>query len=79
MRLRRLDPTVASDAVAAVIDGRPEDEVRRALAAVVRERPDDVFGFFRACLRRVIRTTATAPPPGVRPLARPDDDPFAPY
>ena len=79
MRLRRLDPTVASDAVAAVIDGRPEDEVRRALAAVVRERPDDVFGFFRACLRRVIRTTVTAPPPGVRPLARPDDDPFAPY
>ena len=78
-RLRRHDPTIAADAVRAAIDGRPEAEVRRALGLVARERPDDVLAFFRGCLRRVIAAEPGAPPPGIPPLARDADDPFAPY
>jgi uncharacterized protein len=77
--LRRYDRDISADAVRAAIDGRPDDEVRRALSAVARERPAEVFGFFRACLRRVIPASEAGPRPGVAPLARDDDDPFAPY
>lgn len=78
-RLRRLDPGISATAVAAAMDGRPEDEVRRALGIVARERPDDVLALFRACLRRVIRLERDLPPPGIPPLPRDDDNPFAPY
>lgn len=78
-RLRRLDPRIAGDAVRAAIEGRPDDEVRRALGAVVRQRPDDVLAFFTACLRRVIRAEREIAMPGISPLPRDDDNPFAPY
>src|SRR3954452_18412115 len=39
-QLRRLDRRVSADAVRALIDGRREDDVRRALGATRRERPD---------------------------------------
>lgn len=78
-RLRRHDPTVKADAVRAAIDGRPEDEVRRALGLVARQRPDDVLAFFRACLRQVIPAEPGAPSRGIPPLAHDDHDPFAPY
>ena len=35
-RLRRFDPAINPEQVRAVIDGRPEDEVRRALGMVAR-------------------------------------------
>jgi DNA helicase HerA-like ATPase len=79
LRLRRYDPGITAAGVSAAIEGRPEVEVRRALGAVARERPDDVLGYFRACLRRVIPVTPDRPPPGIRPLAHDGDDPFAPY
>jgi len=79
LRLRRYDPSIPRDAVHAVIAGRPEHEVRRAIGAVARERPDEVLEYFRACLRRVIPAETTAPPTGIRPLAHDGDDPFAPY
>ncbi len=78
-RLRRHDPTIAGDAVRAAIDGRPEDEVRRALGLVARERPDDPLAYFRACLRKVIPAEPGAPVRGIPRLVRDDDDPFAPY
>jgi DNA helicase HerA-like ATPase len=78
-RLRRLDPAIPADAVREAIDGRPDDEVRRALGLVARERPGDVLAFFRACLRRVIRAESRGPAPGITPLPRDDDNPFAPY
>ncbi|MES1260084.1 MAG: ATP-binding protein, partial [Gemmatimonadota bacterium] len=53
-RLRTLDQAVAADQVRAVIDGRPDVEVRKALSATLQRRPDDVFAFFRGCLRRTI-------------------------
>ncbi len=78
-RLRALTPGISSDQVRAVIDGRPEAEVRRALSATVRRRPDDPFAFFRAWLRRTIPSESPEPRRGIAPLATDDDDPFAPY
>jgi hypothetical protein len=78
-RLKSLDPAIAADAVRTAIDGRPEDEVRRALGATTQRRPDDVLAFFRGCLRRSVVAESVAPPRGVAPLARDDDDPFSPY
>ena len=66
-RLRRLDGGIAGDAVRSAIDGRPEDEVRRALSATTQRRPDDVLAFFRGCLRRAVASEAVAPPRGVAP------------
>ena len=78
-RLKAIDPTIGADAVRAVIDGRPEDEVRRALSATTQRRPDDAFAFFRGCLRTSIPRTVTEPRRGITPLARDEGDPFAPY
>jgi DNA helicase HerA-like ATPase len=78
-RIRRYDSGIRREDVLALIEGRPEDEVRRALGLVARNRPDQVLGFFRSCLRRVIPTDHSGPPPGVSQLSNDDDDPFAPY
>ncbi len=78
-RLRALAPGIVADQVRAVMDGRPEAEVRRALSATVRRRPDDPFAFFRAWLRRTIPSESPEPRRGIAPLASDDDDPFAPY
>jgi len=72
--LRGLDRRVAADTVRALVDGRREDEVRRALGATRRERPDDPLAFFRACLGRRVSpevVPARRPVPAVR---RAEDD-----
>jgi hypothetical protein len=78
-RLRSVEPQIAAGAVRDAIDGRPEDEVRRAVSATLQQRPDDVLGFFRGCLRRNIAARPVAPPRGVGSLPRDDADPFLPY
>jgi len=78
-RLRTLDASVGADQVRAVIDGRPDVEVRKALSATLQRRPEDVFAFFRGCLRRTIAAVPVEPRRGIAPLARDEDDPFAPY
>lgn len=78
-RLKALDPAIAADQVRSAIDGRPDDEVRRALSATARRRPDDVLAFFRGCLRSTIVATPVGPRRGITLLGRDDDDPFAPY
>lgn len=78
-RLKTLDPAIVADQVRTAIDGRPDVEVRRALSATTQRRPDDVFAFFRGCLKRSIPATTPEPRRGIAPLARDDDDPFAPY
>jgi DNA helicase HerA-like ATPase len=68
-QLRALDRRAGTDAVRALVEGRREDDVRRALAATRRERPDDALAFFRACLgRRVSPELATSrrPIPAIR-------------
>ncbi|HEX3926793.1 MAG TPA: hypothetical protein VHW65_02255, partial [Gemmatimonadales bacterium] len=78
-RLRSVEPQIAAGAVRDAIDGRPEDEVRRAVSATLQQRPDDALGFFRGCLRRNIAARPVAPPRGVGSLPRDDADPFLPY
>jgi hypothetical protein len=78
-RLRLLDPAVRADEVRALLADRPEVEVRAALSATTRRRPDAPFAFFRGLLRRTIPNTAPEPTRGITPLAHDDADPFAPY
>jgi DNA helicase HerA-like ATPase len=73
-QLRALDRRVGADAVRALVEGRREEDVRRALAAARRERPDDVLAFFRACLGRRVSpelVTSRRPIPAIR---RGDDE-----
>jgi hypothetical protein len=49
-QLVRLDRRVRPNQVKDLIADREEDDVRRALAAVRRTRPDDTFAFFRKVL-----------------------------
>ena len=70
---RRVSPAVVRDLVA---ERAPED-VRRALLATRRARPDDVLGFFRTRLgARVVRESLNGAAPGVRPLTS-VEDPYA--
>jgi hypothetical protein len=78
-RLRVLDPSIGGDIVRAAIDGRPEAEVRRALSATTQRRPEEALAFFKGCLKRTIAAAPLEPRRGIAPLARDDDDPFAPY
>ncbi|MBK9067987.1 MAG: ATP-binding protein [Gemmatimonadetes bacterium] len=59
-QLRALDPSVTAPKVEALVDGRREDDVRRALHATRRARPDHVLAYFTAQLgKRVERQEPT--------------------
>lgn len=75
-QMRRMDRRVSADAVRELIDGRREADVRRALAATRRERPDDAYAFFTACLGRRVNIEVAAPRRGIPTLKR-VDDPYA--
>jgi hypothetical protein len=73
-QLRALARGISADAVRGLVEGRREDDVRRALAATRRARPDDPLAFFRAALGR--RVEGERPPGARRPVpvvALPDD------
>jgi hypothetical protein len=72
-QMRGLDRRVSADAVRALIEGRREEDVRRALAATRRERPADVFAFFTACLGRRVNSELPARGRGIPALRRADD------
>jgi hypothetical protein len=74
-QLRQLDPKVLAEAVRALIDERREEDVRRALAATRRERPDDAYAFFAACLGRRVMSELATPRRGI-PALRHADDPY---
>ena len=71
--LRRLDRRVSGEAVRTLIEGRREEDVRRALAATRRERPIDAYAFFTACLGRRVNGEVAAPRRGIPALKRGDD------
>jgi hypothetical protein len=73
--LKRLDPAIGADRVAGLIDGRREEDVRRALAATRKVRPDAVLTYFTAVLGRRVGATPTEPRRPVR-TARIPDDPY---
>jgi hypothetical protein len=72
-QMRRLDRRVSADAVRELIDGRREEDVRRALAATRRERPADAYAFFTACLGRRVGGEVAATRRGIPALKRADD------
>ena len=72
-QMRRLDRRVSSDAVRTLIDGRREEDVRRALSATRRERPTDAYAYFTACLGRRVSPEILAPRRGIPALKRADD------
>ena len=59
--------------VEALIEGRRDDDVRRALAATRRERPADLLAFFNACLGRRVSAEVPAPRRGVPAVKRGDE------
>ncbi len=60
-RLKALDASITHDQVADLVEGHREDEVRKALGATLRARPDRPLAFFRSALGR--RVTAEIPLP----------------
>jgi hypothetical protein len=58
-QLRALDRTITFGKVEAILEGRSEDDLRRALHAAQRTRPDNALAFFTAQLgKRVEREVA---------------------
>ncbi len=78
-QLRGLDRSISADAIRAAVDGRRELDVRRALAATRRARPDDPAAYFVAALGRRVTAEPAAPRRAVPTLRRPTpDDPYGP-
>ncbi len=76
-QLRSLDRRITLDAVRALVEGRREADVRRALAATRRERAADPLAFFRTALGRRVDAEVVGVRRGV-PAVRTSDDPYAP-
>jgi hypothetical protein len=74
-RLRALDPAVSAAALAELVAGRVEEDVRRALHATERARPDEVVAYFRTCLGRSVTGETRAPRRPV-PGLRSEGDPY---
>jgi len=55
------------------VDGRREEDVRRALGVTRRERASDILAFFTACLGRRVNSEAAAPRRVVPSVRRGDD------
>jgi hypothetical protein len=72
-QLRHLDRQVSSDAIRELIEGRKEQDVRRALSATRRERPGDVSAFFAACLGRRVSGELVSARRGIPALKHAED------
>jgi uncharacterized protein len=75
-QLGRMDRRVRSDAVGAVLEGRREEDVRRALAATRRARPDEPLAYFTKALGRRVQAETGGSRPEVRAVARGADDAY---
>jgi hypothetical protein len=75
-QLRTLGADVTADRVAALVDGRREDDVRRALSAVRRARPDDPLAYFLAALGRRVAGEPPVRRGAITPI-RAGGDPYA--
>ncbi len=75
-QLVRLDRGVRPNLVKDLIADREEEDVRRALAAVRRARPDDVLGYFRTALGGRVRAEAPRARAGIPPLNPISEEPY---
>jgi hypothetical protein len=77
-QLHALDRSIPAGRIRDAIDGRREEDVRRALLATRRTQPQDPLGFFLTALGpEVTRERVGRPAPAGSPL-RTVDDPYAP-
>ncbi|HLG06203.1 MAG TPA: hypothetical protein VI383_08640, partial [Gemmatimonadales bacterium] len=74
-RLRALDPALAAGRILEIIAGRREDDVRRALHATIRARPDQPLPFFQRCLGREVPPETVRQQAAVQPI-RTSRDPY---
>ena len=72
-QMRQLDRRVSGETIRVLIDGRREEDVRRALAATRRERPDDPCAYFTACLGRRVAGEVSSARRGIPALKHADD------
>ena len=75
-QLKALDRNVARDAVAELVHGRREEDVRRAVHATRRARPDNALAYFKAQLGAWVEREAPAPRRGLSPV-KGGSDPYA--
>ncbi|MGB7213406.1 MAG: hypothetical protein WBC97_12360 [Gemmatimonadales bacterium] len=75
-QLKALDRAIARDAVADLVHGRREDDVRRALHATRRTRPERVLAYFKAQLGTAVEREPGAARRGVIPV-KGGNDPYA--
>jgi len=75
-QLRALDASITLARLEPVIEGRREEDVRRALHTTRRVRPDNVLAFFTAQLGKRVEREVTERR-GVAPLKRTGGDPYA--
>lgn len=75
-QLRAMDPAIGTDRVRAVVDGRREEDVRRALARTRQVRPADALGYFTAALGRRVEPELATRRSTVTPL-RGTPDPYS--
>jgi hypothetical protein len=74
-RLRALDPSLGVARVMDALAGRSEEDVRKALNATTRARPEQPLAFFVRCLGREVKAETVVPRAGVRPI-RTTGDPY---
>jgi hypothetical protein len=72
-QMRQLDRHVSPEIIRTLIDGRREEDVRRALSATRRERPKDPCAYFTACLGRRVAGEVTSARRGIPALKHADD------
>ncbi len=76
-QLVALDRRVSLNSVAQIIADRREEDVRRALLATRRARPDDVLAYFRTALGPRVSHAPTAPAAGGTTPLQSVEDPYA--
>ncbi|HXF96094.1 MAG TPA: hypothetical protein VNI61_08315 [Gemmatimonadales bacterium] len=75
-QLAQLDRRIRPNQVKDLIADRPPEDVRRALGAVRRARPDDVLAYFRKVLGARIPAEPARSREGVPPLTPISDEPY---
>ncbi|HVX88121.1 MAG TPA: hypothetical protein VG940_04275 [Gemmatimonadales bacterium] len=75
-QLHRLDKSLTRQQVAELCEGRKQEDVRRAVHAARRTRPDSVIAFVKGAMGRVVKSEEPAPRKGVGRL-KGTEDPYA--
>ena len=67
-RLKALDRSISRDRVLELVAGRREEDVRKALNATIRARPEQPLAFFIRCLGREVAVETVRPREVIKPV-----------